>query len=89
MAEDAQGTKLSGDVQSSPCDSVHGGFQAVVRINTRVTRAHLWLLTTASLSLAALLVRKVAALVAGDLEAEVVKLDFERLAELMRVREYI
>jgi hypothetical protein len=34
-------------------------------------------------------VRKVAALVAGDLEAEVVKLDFERLAELMRVREYI
>jgi hypothetical protein len=76
-------------VQSSPCDSVHGGFQAVVRINTRVTRAHLWLLTTASLSLAALLVRKVAALVAGDLEAEVVKLDFERLAELMRVREYI
>jgi hypothetical protein len=89
VAEDAQGTKLSGDVQSSPCDSVHGGFQAVVRINTRVTRAHLWLLTTASLSLAALLVRKVAALVAGDLEAEVVKLDFERLAELMRVREYI
>ena len=88
MAEDAQGTKLSGDVQSSPCDSVHG-FQAVVRINTRVTRAHLWLLTTASLSLAALLVRKVAALVAGDLEAEVVKLDFERLAELMRVRAYI
>ena len=80
-------------MQSSPCDSVHGGFQAVVRINTRVTRAHLWLLTTASLSLAALLawllVRKVAALVAGDLEAEVVKLDFERLAELMRVREYI
>ena len=31
---------------------------------------------------------KVAALVAGELEAEAVKLDFERLAELMTVREY-
>tara|TARA_B100000767_G_scaffold23789_1_gene21053 strand:+ start:84 stop:251 length:168 start_codon:yes stop_codon:yes gene_type:complete len=30
--------------------------------------------------------RKVAALVAGELEAETVKLDFERLAELMTVR---
>ena len=32
-------------------------------------------------------VRKVAALAAGELEVEAVKLDFERLAELMTVRE--